>query len=176
MKNPLAFGFTLIVNGAVNAADIDEPGTIAITAEQLQQNLEDIIRRALSHDQFSGDTEGHLENLNLTIEVNDLGNTGSGAHKAHGVEMQAMPVISISHLDAQTAKDLSEEGDAFSWCVCAPDAHSIFFHPFDREQLIAAEVPDCILAVADWMAANGFTWVRLDPHADAVASLPTYDW
>lgn len=91
---------------------------------------------------------------------------------AQQVELQTIPVISTAHLDEETAKHLSTEGDNTPWLLCAPydEGYFLRFHEIDEE------APQCLIDLTAWAKDNGHSWVRLDQDAAPADGLTTYEW
>lgn len=88
-------------------------------------------------------------------------------------ELLTMPVISISHLDRETAAQLAKQGDETPWCSCAPWSYGLFLR---LEELTCADTPGCLDDLCAWMQRRGFLWICLDRDADPVNELPIYLW
>lgn len=87
--------FSLIFSGTVlpNGGDQEANG-IAMTADELAANLEQAVSSILSNGQVTGDTPATLEDHSHRVRVTVAAQS----------DLMVMPMISIAHLDAATAK------------------------------------------------------------------------
>lgn len=97
------------------------------------------------------------------------------------MEIITMPVISTGHITLEVCRRLEAgPGQTRLWCpVAMYEGYGLFLYLDEPSDCTDADpVPDCLMAIANWLKAQGFRdcWVRLDRDADPVPGLPYYDW
>lgn len=90
------------------------------------------------------------------------------------LEVMQVPVISTAHLDQETARRLTEEGNNNLWCTCVEWEHGFFLYIDD----LGDDAPQCLRDIKTWLNECGFTdcWVRLDSDAQYADGLTSYSW
>lgn len=158
--------FSLIFTGTVSPNGGDEKANdIAMTRGELNAHLEQAVLNITGNGLVTGDTPATLEDHSHCVRIT----TGK-------VDMMAMPIISIAHLDAATALNLSNAADQCNWAVIAPYAEGMFIRFLDEDGL-DAEIPQCARDIHQWLKDQGLNgWVRLDCDWDCVDGLPAYEW
>ncbi|MCK5532933.1 MAG: hypothetical protein KAI85_16970 [Halopseudomonas aestusnigri] len=157
--------FSMTFSGTVSPNGGDESAnTIAMTEHELRHTLYSAISHITGEGLVTGDTPATLGEHSTAVRVSTV-----------ATEMMALPVISTAHLDAKTARWLTDSAEDCDWATVAPYAEGFYIH--FNEQCPESQVPACAKHIAAWLKAQGFSgWVRLDSDADEVEGLPAYDW
>ncbi|MEY2152313.1 hypothetical protein AB7849_15515 [Rhodanobacter sp. 115] len=87
------------------------------------------------------------------------------------------PVVSTSHLDAETGADLAGQtlagnGNRWGLCVVPMPTGSLVFVGDDPMDDLPQCFQDVFAKVKEWE----HEWVRLDSDGDIIEGLPTFDW
>lgn len=157
--------FSLIFSGTVSPDGGDaEAENIALTPVELLANLEQAVNTITGNGLVTGDSPATLDEHSHCVRVT------SGR-----LDMMAMPVISIAHLDSDTAQALTASAGQCKWATVACYPEGFFIGFFDEGH--DAEMPESARAIHQWLKGQNLNrWVRLDCDWDTVDGLPAYVW
>lgn len=98
-----------------------------------------------------------------------------GAPRPANVELQRLPVISISHLSQEAVQMLTDNGEQMQYLVTVATYTEGFFIRVHDGAEEDDWLPQSIRDVAVWAKKNRFEWVRLDRDAETIDGLTSYD-